>query len=289
MNGIEYILTETLKEDLMDFTTDITYFWLSFIAYSASCLLYLVYLAVENKKISHFATIITAFAFVFQTIAIILRSIETDHLPLTNMYEYISTFAWFAGIFYFISLKIFKTQILGAFILPIIFMLMVSASLLPKEKSMQLVPALQSYWLQIHVSVAAMGEAAFLIAFAANIMYFLKTYLSKDSSFAKRLPDLKKLDYFSYKAIAVGYPLFTVGALFAGAIWAEQAWGIFWSWDPKEVCSLVVWLIYSAYLHARFVKGWSGMRAAVLSAIGFISTILTFFSNLVLGGLHSYG
>lgn len=273
----------------MNFISDISYFWWSFIAYSVSCLLYVVYLAFEKRRVSQIATAVTVIAFILQTIAIILRSIQTGHLPLTNMFEYISTFAWCAAIFYFLSLKIFKLPILGAFILPVIFMLMVSASLLPKEKAMQLLPALQSYWLQIHVSLAALGEAAFLIAFAANIMYFLKKYLPQESTFAKRLPDLKRLDFYSYKAITVGYPLFTVGALFAGAIWAEQAWGIFWSWDPKEVCSLVVWLIYSAYLHARFVKGWSGMRAAVLSAIGFICTILTFFSNLFLGGLHAYG
>lgn len=273
----------------MNLSSDVTYFWLSFIFYSASCLLYVVYLAVEKKRISQIASYTMAFGLVAQTVAIILRSINSGHLPLTNMFEYISVFVWFAAIFYFIFLKVFKLPILGAFICPVIFMLMVSASLLPKEVSMQLVPALQSYWLQIHVSLAASAEAAFLVAFAANIMYFLKKYLPDKSSFARRLPDLKKLDFYSYKAITVGYPMFTVGALFAGAIWAEQAWGIFWSWDPKEVCSLVVWLIYSAYLHARFVKGWSGTRAAVLSATGFICTVLTFFANLFLGGLHSYG
>ena len=272
----------------MNFTSDVTYFWVSFIAYSASFLLYVAYLAIEKKRISQIAMVLMIVAFVFQTVAITLRSFISGHLPLTNMYEYISTFAWFAAIFYFFSLKIFKQPLLGAFISPVIFMLMVSASMLPKEPSMQLVPALQSYWLQIHVSLAALGEAAFLVAFAANIMYFLKKFLPKKASFAMRLPELDKLDYYSYKAITVGYPLFTVGALFAGAIWAEQAWGIFWSWDPKEVCSLVVWLIYSAYLHARLVRGWSGTRAAVLGSIGFISTILTIFANMFLGGLHAY-
>ncbi|MGD9201376.1 MAG: c-type cytochrome biogenesis protein CcsB [Chitinispirillia bacterium] len=273
----------------MDFASDVTFFWLSLVIYSVSCLFYLVFLATEQSQISRIASYIALTAFILQTLAMTMRSIQSGHLPLTNMFEFISVFAWFAAIFYFIALKLFKNDIIGPFILPIIFMLLVSASLLPKDKSMQLVPALQSYWLQIHVSLAASAEAAFLIAFAANIMYFLKKYISEKSSFAKRLPELEKLDYYSYKAITVGFPLFTVGALFAGAIWAEQAWGIFWSWDPKEVCSLVVWLIYSAYLHARFVKGWKGTRAAVLSVIGFICTILTVFSNMVLGGLHAYG
>jgi cytochrome c-type biogenesis protein CcsB len=229
-----------------------------------------------------------AAAFVLQTGAIVLRCYYVRHLPLTNMFEYMTLFAWFAAILYFITLRMYTWQVLGAFISLVIFMLMVAGSLLPKAKEMQLVPALQSYWLQIHVSIAALGEAAFLVAFVANIMYFLKNG-SPGSSLIQRFPDLKILDQVSYKAITAGYPLFTVGALFAGAIWAEQAWGSFWSWDPKEVGSLVVWLLYSAYLHARLVRGWSGTRAAVLSASGFVCTLLTFFANMFVSGLHAYG
>ena len=269
--------------------SDVQFFWGAFIGYGVASLLYVVYLASENKKISTTATVVMGIALVLQTVAIILRSVSVHHLPLSNMYEYISTFAWFAAIFYFVSLRIFKLQIIGAFVSPVIFMLIVSASLLPKDASMQLVPALQSYWLQIHVSVAALGEAALAIGFAVNIMYFIKLKLPVTSKLASRLPDLKKLDLISYKTVTIGYPLFTVGALFAGAIWAQQAWGTFWSWDPKEVGSLIVWLVYTAYLHARLVRGWTGTRAVVLSSIGFICTLLTFFANLVLGGLHSYG
>lgn len=268
---------------------ELQFFWWSFIAYSIACLLYVVYLAVESKHVSRIATVFMGIGLGLQTIAIVLRSLVLQRLPLSNMFEYISVFAWFAGVLYFVFLKMYRKQIIGAFVSPVIFMLMVSASLLPKEASMQLVPALQSYWLQIHVSLAALGEAAFAIAFAANVMYFVKAGIRDSSRLAQRLPDLNLLDRLAYKAIAVGYPLFTVGALFAGAIWAEQAWGSFWSWDPKEVGSLVVWLVYSAYLHARHVKGWSGTRAAVLSTTGFICTLLTFFANMVLGGLHAYG
>jgi cytochrome c-type biogenesis protein CcsB len=269
--------------------SDVEFFWLSFIAYSAACLLYVVFLAVGRKKISFAATGLMGIGLVLQTMAIILRSVAAHHLPLTNMFEYISLFAWFAAILYFVSLKVYRMQIIGAFISPVIFMLMASASLLPKDMSIRLMPALHSYWLQIHVSVAALGESAFVVGFAANIMYFIKKALPQDSAFGNRMPDLKKLDLVSYKAVTVGYPLFTIGALFAGAIWAEQAWGTFWSWDPKEVGSLIVWLVYTAYLHARLVRGWVGTRAIVLSSIGFLCTLLTFFANLVLGGLHAYG
>ena len=267
---------------------ELTLFWLAFFAYSIACLSYVLYFAAEKRRIALSAAVAMGVGLGFHTFALGVRSVQIHHLPLTNMFEYLNLFCWFAACFYFIFLRIYKHHLLGAFISFSVFMLMAAGSLLPKKAEMQLMPALQSYWLKIHVTLASLGEAAFLVAFAANIMYFLKRWLPS-SGFAQRLPEERALDHIAYKAITVGYPLFTVGALFAGAIWAEQAWGSFWSWDPKEVGSLIVWLIYSTYLHARFVKGWTGTRAAALSATGFMFTILTFFANLVLGGLHAYG
>ena len=118
-------------------------------------------------------------------------------------------------------------------------------------------------------------------------MYFMKKFIAR-GTFIDRLPQPDRLDLVSHKAIIIGYPVFTVGALFAGAIWAEQAWGSFWSWDPKEVCSLIVWLIYTIYFHVRFLRGWRGSKTAIISILGFIAALLTFFSNMFLSGLHSY-
>jgi cytochrome c-type biogenesis protein CcsB len=268
---------------------DLFFFQWSFLAYSIACVSYVAFFGLDKKGIARVATVFMGIGLGLHTAALVNRAMLIHHPPLANMFEYISLVGWFATCFYFISLKIYKQHILDAFIAFTVFMLMASGSLLPKNVEMQLVPALQSYWLQIHVTLASLGEAAFLVAFAANIMYFLKRLLPSTSRFSERLPGTQILDRMTYKAIGAGYPLFTVGALFAGAIWAERAWGSFWSWDPKEVGSLIVWLVYSAYLHARFVKGWTGMRAALLSAAGFICTLLTFFANLILGGLHSYG
>jgi len=103
-----------------------------------------------------------------------------------------------------------------------------------------------------------------------------------------RLLTLDMLDEINYKSVSLGYPLFTVGALFAGAIWAEQAWGSFWSWDPKEVGALIIWLFYSGYLHARFQRGWKGSRAAILAVSGFILVLVSFLGNYFFGGLHAY-
>jgi cytochrome c-type biogenesis protein CcsB len=268
---------------------DETFFWWAYIAYALTCGAYIAYFAAEKKKVAVLAAYFMVAALALHTFAMGVRSVYLHRLPLTNMFEYSNLLCWCAACFYLVFLRIYKQHILGAFISFTIFMLMAAGSLLPKDAEMQLMPALQSYWLQIHVTMASLSEAAFLVAFAANVMYFLKKRLPSSSRFAQRLPDAGTLDHIAYKAITVGYPLFTVGALFAGAIWAERAWGSFWSWDPKEVCSLIVWLIYSAYLHARFIRGWIGGRAALLSAMGFLCGVFTFFAPRILGGLHSYG
>jgi cytochrome c-type biogenesis protein CcsB len=266
---------------------DVTLFWWSLIGFGVSSLLHSIFLVVDSKVIKSLATAVMGGAFLALSAAIIVRTLKIGHLPVTNMFEYLSIFAWSAALFYFVFVFVYRQQAIGAFIAPVVFMLIVGASLLPKESNEQLVPALQSIWLQIHVTLAALGEAAFGVAFAANGMFILKKVLSSNKH-ASRFPSFDRLDLVSHKAIVIGYPLFTVGALFAGAIWAEQAWGSFWSWDPKEVCSLIVWLIYTLYFHLRFLRGWRGGKSAVISAMGFIAALVTFFSNMFMRGLHAY-
>jgi len=276
----------------MDYMTqqsiELSLFRLAFIAYSITCFLYVVFFGLNKKSVAVAASVFMGAALVLHTAAIAGRSIYLHHLPLTNMFEYINVFSWFSSCFYFIYLIIYKQHILGAFIAFLVFMLMTAGSLLPKTAEMQLVPALQSYWLQIHVTLACLSEAAFLAAFAANIMYILKRIFPSASTFSGRLPEIQTLDRIAYRAICVGYPLFTVGALFAGSIWAEQAWGSFWSWDPKEDASLVTWLIYAALLHARLLKGWQGRRIAWLAVLGFLAVIFTYFGVNYLQSMHAY-
>jgi len=264
---------------------DVNFFWVSLFSYLGATLFYALFLALNKKGFSALAATLMGLGFVSHTIALVLRTIHSGHLPLTNMYEYGISFTWGIVLGYLLFQVWFRLEIVGAFVAPIAFAMIVVASLFPKEIERQLVPALQSYWLQIHVSLAALGEGLFAVAFATSIMYLLKKKFFQGT---KRMPSLDLLDEITYKAIIIGYPLFTLGALFAGAVWAQRAWGSFWSWDPKEVGSLIVWLIYSAYLHARYTAGWTGTRAAILSILGFILTILTFYANLFLGGLHAY-
>ncbi|MGA1865424.1 MAG: c-type cytochrome biogenesis protein CcsB, partial [bacterium] len=152
-------------------------------------------------------------------------------------------------------------------------------------------PALQSNWLLIHVVTCFFGYAAFAIAFGFSIMYLIKHGHEKDglkTGFISLLPSSQVLDDLEYKAVAVGFPFLTLGII-TGAAWAHYAWGSYWSWDPKETWSLITWFVYAAFLHARFTAGWRGKRTAILSILGFLFVLMTYFGvSFLLGGLHSY-
>lgn len=270
-------------------TTDILFFWIAFWLYLVGFIFFTLYLAFDKKIITMIGSIAMIVGIVPQTIAMILRWKLSGHPPLTNMYEYMTLMAWMAVIVFLFIIYRFKKPIVGSFIAPVPFILMVSASMLPKEISVQLMPALQDIWLYIHVSLAAIGEGAFAVAFGVSVMYLVVEKLQNSGKGNDRMPSLDTLDTINYKSITIGFPLFTVGALFAGAIWANKAWGTFWGWDPKEVGSLVIWIFYVLFLHARYQKGWKGRRAAIMSIIGFAFILLSFFGNLFLGGDHAYG
>jgi cytochrome c-type biogenesis protein CcsB len=226
---------------------------------------------------------LAAVGFVFQTYAIISRMVISGYWPTSGMYEYLLMFSWASVLFYLVFYIKTRQVFLGIIVMPVAFLLLVLGSVFPSEIEGQLIPALQSYWLTIHVTLACLGEGAFALAFAAGVLYLIKP-----EGKLNFLPDRDKLDRVGYTAIAVGYPLFTIGALVAGAIWAQKAWSVWWSWDPKEVASLIVFLIATVYLHARHLRGWRGAKTAVLQIIIFVAAVLTLFSNMIFGGLHSY-
>lgn len=156
------------------------------------------------------------------------------------------------------------------------------ASISPSiEKHIQpLIPALQSNWLHIHVITCFISYAAFVISFICGLLYLIK--------WKGVIPPEETLEEINYRSIVVGFPMLSAGIL-TGAVWAHYAWGSYWSWDPKETWSLITWIVYALFLHARFVKGWRGKRIAMLSIIGFLSVIFTYLGvNFILSGLHSY-
>ena len=418
---------------------DLTLFWIAFLSYLVGFILYSVYLAFKKENIAKIALVVMIIGFIPQTAGFFVRWVLSEHVPLSNMYEYIGLMSWMAVLCLFILMKLYKNHIFGGFIAPVAFMLMVTASLLPKDLSQALMPALQSYWLTIHVTLAALGSGAFAVGCAVSVVYLLKRasetdagfftnqaslvstllamivfpilfaflgkavgFLPESKEFAiifgqtpiheynwlltgiglalpfgaliwallyKKMTDTKKypnygigifavavadilvssliagilvkwevvmltsrsawklfeffgvtwvlsiplfflaywilgiktkslfkkvkinvnlLEEINYKTISLGYPLYTIGALFAGAIWAEQAWGTFWGWDPKEVGALIIWLFYSGFLHAHKYKDWRGNRAAILAIFGLLMILLSFFGNYFFGGQHAY-
>ena len=203
------------------------------------------------------------------------RSVQIRFVAVTNTFESLVFFAGVIALVLFAYMTRSRERFIpfvafGATLVAIALLAVASSPIAPKEV-LPPIPALQSYWL--------IGEAFFAVALVASI-YYLAT---RDEE--KR----KNADRVTYTAIGIGYPIFTAGALIFGAIWAQAAWGTYWSWDPKETWALITWLTYTAYLHTRLVPSLRGKTSAVLSIVAFLFTIFTFFGvNFLLSGLHSY-
>ena len=265
--------------------------------YLLASFLYIGALLFRSNRVGVFATWFTAAALVIQTVGIGLRWVESyqmgiGHAPLTNMYESVVFFAWTIVILYLAIEWKFKTRTIGAFALPLAFLAMVYGSFAPINKGISpLVPALQSNWLLAHVITCFVGYAAFAIAAALGIMYLIKSYFGKDSGNGdgSLLPSLKVMDDIIHKSMIFGFIWLSAGII-TGAIWANSAWGTYWSWDPKETWSLITWFVYAITLHARYTRGISGKTIAWLSLIGLLAVIFTYYGvNFLLSGLHSYG
>jgi ABC-type transport system involved in cytochrome c biogenesis permease subunit len=375
----------------------------------------------HTKRWGFVAFIVSVIGFACQVTFFFTRWAEGGHIPTSNMYEFMTFLGMMIMFAFLVVYLIYRTPVLGVFALPIGFIMIAYASVFPSEVQ-PLIPALQSYWLKIHVTTAATGEAFFGVGFAGGLMFLLRAIDFKGTSkqdkreqrgveltllfililvgfigsifafnasgykavFTKQvtvtdsqgqqqtntqndtyvLPPIVKpygtevlsmkpflgiseplltapswmagasagrklntviwsvligiilygigrlvsrkplgeaiapivngmdpedLDEISYRAIAIGYPIFTLGALIFAMIWAQEAWGRFWGWDPKEVWALITWLFYAVFLHLRLSKGWQGKKSAWLSVIGFIVVMFTLVGvNLVIAGLHSY-
>jgi ABC-type transport system involved in cytochrome c biogenesis permease subunit len=233
-------------------------------------------------SLAQWGTNFTRLAAVFLSACLVLRSFATGHGPFTNQYEFSVAFAWGMVVAYVYFEHRYHVRTIALLVLPIaagmlLYALSVGATANP------LVPALQNnLLLTIHVAVAIVAYGAFSISFAAAVLY-----LTQPEGGRPGWPKPALMDEIGYRAVIIGFPLLTLTVVL-GAVWAEIAWGSYWSWDPKETASLLTWLVYGAYLHARVARGWVGRRAAWLLVAGFASVLLTFFGNLFFGGLHSY-
>jgi ABC-type transport system involved in cytochrome c biogenesis permease subunit len=205
------------------------------------------------------------------------------HAPLSNFYESLIFFAWCLPALGVLAFRRYLKGYLGALIAILSTLLLAYASFGVDSRIKPLMPALKSNWLLVHVVTAFLGYAAFALAFGSAILYLVQERRPRAS-----LPPLPVLDSLIYRTTVLGFLLLTLG-IFTGAVWAETAWGRYWSWDPKETWSLITWFIYAALLHARLLKGWHGRRIAWLAVVGFMAVLFTYFGvSFLLTGLHSY-
>ncbi len=218
-----------------------------------------------------------------------LIGVDVGHIPISNLYEVFILFSLITALFYLYYEQHYKTRQLGPFVMLIIsaavgFLLWYTVSRDAAEIQ-PLVPALQSWWMKIHVPANFIGYGTFALAAMVAIAYLLKS----NGYLADRLPALEVLDDMMYKSIAVGFTFFTIATILGG-LWAAEAWGGYWSWDPKETWALIVWLNYAAWLHMRLIKGLRGQVSAWWALVGLLVTTFAFLGvNMFLSGLHSYG
>ena len=235
-----------------------------------------------TANLATYGTIIGWLSFAFLSAWLVFRTIAVGHGPFANMYEFSVSFAWGTLGAYLLFERRYHLRTLGLIALPVALAMLLYATTIPST-SEPLVPALQNnLLLTVHVAVAIIAYGSFSIAFGAALLDLIQPETGR-----RGLPRPEILDEISYRAVVVGFPFLTL-VIVLGALWAEVAWGTYWNWDPKETASLVTWLIYGAYLHARVVRGWRGRRSALLLMVGFGATLFTYFGNLFFGGLHSY-
>ncbi|OZD85252.1 c-type cytochrome biogenesis protein CcsB [Rhodococcus sp. 05-2256-B2] len=228
--------------------------------------------------------------------SIVLRGIATGRPPWGNMYEFVSVTCAAGILAGLIVLRSEQLRTLWLFVLvPTLILLFIAGTVLYANAA-PVVPALQSYWLPVHVSVVSLGSGVFLISGAASTLFLIRIRYPNNNAvpdsrvgrIVARLPSAHSLDVLAYKTTIFAFPLFGIGVIL-GAIWAEAAWGRFWGWDPKETVSFIAWIIYAAYLHARATSGWRDTRAAWINIAGFVAMLFNLFIiNMVVSGLHSY-
>jgi len=233
-----------------------------------------------------FGTLLTSFGACFAFLAVLLRTIAAERLPTANMFEFSLTFVLAISIIYLIFERMYAIRQLGAIVVSIAFLMTVYIWSLPAEMREvdPLIPALQARPIMTaHVSSAILAYATFAVSFSAAVMFLIKHTWN-----VSWLPSTEVLDDVGFRAVTIGFPLLSL-VLILGSIWAHDAWGVYWSWDPKETAALFTWLVYAVYLHTRTLRGWRGSRSAVVLLFGFAAVMFTYYGNYFFGGLHAYG
>jgi cytochrome c-type biogenesis protein CcsB len=237
---------------------------------------------------------VTALALVLHAATLVTRGLAAHRVPWGNMYEFVLTVCLVGAVAWMV-LVVWRPSVrpLGLFVTLALVVLLGVAGMVLYAPVGPLAPALNSYWLKIHVTAAATASGILLVGFLAAVMTLVRTgYEAGKRRFpytlGERMPAADGLERLTFRVHAFAFPIWTL-AIMCGAIWAEAAWGRYWGWDPKETWSFITWVVFAGYLHARATAGWRGRKAAYVALVGFASLLVTYYVvNLWIVGLHSY-
>jgi cytochrome c-type biogenesis protein CcsB len=243
------------------------------------------------------AVALSAAGVVAHTVAVVTRGLAVHRAPWGNMYEFVTALTCVATIFFLFAMIRYRAWTLGVFVMGAVVVALGLAETLIYTAAGELVPALQSYWLDIHVTAMTLATGIFFVSAVLGVVYLTVDRYARrvaagraapDNGIVRRLPTVEQLDRLTYRTIMFGFPVWTFGVI-AGAIWADQAWGRYWGWDPVETWAFITWVLYAAFLHARATAGWRGRRAHYIQLLGFTSLIFNILVvQVFITGLHSY-
>ena len=263
-------------------------FTITMIGYFGAMILYFLFVGVRKEQLAKAAGIIQGAALALHTAALVLRGIGAGRIPMTNQYEFATCFAWALCLVCLVFIRKYRFSVLGVFAMPVVFIIMGYAAMQSRDIK-PLMPALQSGWLAFHVSTAIISYGAFGVSAALGAIYLMRGKVKENGFLNRHIPGENKLDLIAYRSVCLGL-LFLTFTIITGAIWAERAWGSYWSWDPKEAWALVTLIIYSIPLHQESLPWFRSQRNyRIYSLIALASLLMTYFGvNFLLGGMHSY-
>jgi cytochrome c-type biogenesis protein CcsB len=243
------------------------------------------------------AMALAATAVAAHTVAIVTRGLAVHRAPWGNMYEFVTALTCVAAIFFLFVMIRYRAWALGVFVMGAVVVTLGLAETVIYTAAGQLVPALQSYWLDIHVTAMTLATGIFFVAAVLGAVYLVADRYQRrvaagraepGNGIMRRLPSMEQIDRLTYRTVVFGFPVWTFGVI-AGAIWADQAWGRYWGWDPVETWAFITWVLYAAFLHARATAGWRGRRAHYIQLLGFASLMFNIMVvQVFITGLHSY-
>lgn len=256
-------------------------------AYAFAALLFGLALVFKRPRIAWLGIGAVGLGFVAHTAYLVLRWFIAGHSPTSGMFEFMAFLSWcVVGAFLFYALRR-DAHYTGLGAMTLVFGILALTFIADRRIVQQLMPALKSVWMTIHVGLVAVGEGFLGMGFLFAVLYLVKSYTA-NPELPGRLPPLGVIEERTYRSLLAAFPFYTAGGLVAGMIWAEEAWGAWWSWDPKETLALFVWLVLVLFLHGRMAKGWKGRRMAWLALAPFLAAVFNLLSNLFISGLHSY-